>query len=390
MGAQGPLVGHLSLLRFLPPQSLTPPSEPCPQDGCPNATCSGELVFQPCAPCPLTCDDISGQATCSPDRPCHSPGEGALGSGSAEATLSAWKPHPAPSLGCWCPEGQVLGSEGQCVWPRQCPCLVDGARYWPGQRIKVNCQLCVCQDGRPRRCQPNPDCASEYPTSCGPSLKVPVPSPGHPAGHLPLPPDPNSCPPSVNCGWSSWSPWAECLGPCGSQSVQWSFRSPNNPRLSGRGRQCRGIRRKARRYQPGPSLTFAVRPACPFPGELLRFHNRPQITNCSAPSPSKPWRPQPSPPLVPCHLDPKQGNQCPHVQLSKCRRKNGSPVPLEVCGVTLLGVSHFCLHTLLGPALLVGGACKNCFPDFRPVAISEIQVKGDDQTLTQDFPSLIT
>ncbi|XP_008064182.1 SCO-spondin [Carlito syrichta] len=162
-------------------------TKPCPQDGCPNVTCSGELVFHPCAPCPLTCDDISGQAACLPDQHCSGPG-------------------------CWCPEGQVLGSEGWCVWPRQCPCLVDGARYWPGQHIKADCRLCICQDGRPRRCRPNPDCA-------------------------------------VDCGWSSWSPWAECLGPCGSQSIQWSFRSPNNPRLSGRGRQCRGIHRKARRCQ---------------------------------------------------------------------------------------------------------------------------------------------
>ncbi|XP_005404818.1 PREDICTED: SCO-spondin [Chinchilla lanigera] len=165
-------------------------TKPCPQDGCPNATCSGELVFQPCAPCPLTCDDVSGQAVCPPEQPCSSPG-------------------------CWCPEGQVLDSEGRCVWPRQCPCLVDGTRYWPGQRIKADCQLCVCRDGRPRRCRPNPDCA-------------------------------------VNCGWSSWSPWAECLGPCGSQSIQWSFRSPNNPRQSGRGRRCLGIHRKARRCQVEP------------------------------------------------------------------------------------------------------------------------------------------
>ncbi|XP_008583107.1 PREDICTED: SCO-spondin, partial [Galeopterus variegatus] len=165
-------------------------SKPCPQDSCPNANCSGELVFRSCAPCPLTCDDISGQTMCPPDRPCSSPG-------------------------CWCPEGQVLGSEGRCVWPRQCPCLVDGTRYWPGQSIKADCRLCICQDGRPRRCRPNPDCA-------------------------------------VNCGWSSWSPWAECLGPCDSQSIQWSFRSPNNPRPSGRGRQCRGIHRKARRCQTEP------------------------------------------------------------------------------------------------------------------------------------------
>ncbi|KAM9651443.1 SCO-spondin-like [Trichechus inunguis] len=159
-------------------------TKPCTQDGCPNATCPGELVLWPCAPCPLTCEDISSQASCPPDRPCNP--------------------------GCWCPEGQLLGSAGRCVWPRHCPCLVDGARYWPGQRIEANCQVCVCQDGWPRRCRPNPDC-------------------------------------TVDCGWSSWSPWAECLGPCGSHSIQWSFRSPNNPHLSERSSQCRGIHRKARR-----------------------------------------------------------------------------------------------------------------------------------------------
>lgn len=60
-------------------------SGPCPQDGCPNATCSGQLVFWPCAPCPLTCDEISGRAECSADQPCSGPGKGkggALGPGS--------------------------------------------------------------------------------------------------------------------------------------------------------------------------------------------------------------------------------------------------------------------------------------------------------------------
>lgn len=52
---------------------------------------------------------------------------------------------------------------------------------------------------------------------------------------------------AVHCGWSSWSEWGECLGPCGVQSVQWSFRSPNNPTKHGDGRTCRGIYRKARR-----------------------------------------------------------------------------------------------------------------------------------------------
>lgn len=63
--------------------------------------------------------------------------------------------------GCWCPEGKVLGTEGRCVRPRQCPCLVDGAHYWPGQRIKMDCQLCFCQDGQPHRCRPNPECAGK-------------------------------------------------------------------------------------------------------------------------------------------------------------------------------------------------------------------------------------
>lgn len=70
-------------------------------------------------------------------------------------------PNAGLSLGCWCPEGKVLGTEGQCVRPRQCPCLVDGARYWPGQRIKMDCQLCFCQGGQPRRCRPNPECAGK-------------------------------------------------------------------------------------------------------------------------------------------------------------------------------------------------------------------------------------
>ncbi|OXB70711.1 UNVERIFIED_CONTAM: hypothetical protein H355_006104 [Colinus virginianus] len=78
--------------------------------------------------------------------------------------------------------------------------------------MKLNCRLCTCLDGQPRRCRHNPAC-------------------------------------SVSCSWSAWSPWGECLGPCGVQSIQWSFRSPSHPSKHGTNRQCRGIYRKARRCQ---------------------------------------------------------------------------------------------------------------------------------------------
>lgn len=43
-------------------------SGPCPQDSCPNAACSGKLMFQPCAPCPLTCDGICSQVACPEEQ----------------------------------------------------------------------------------------------------------------------------------------------------------------------------------------------------------------------------------------------------------------------------------------------------------------------------------
>lgn len=49
----------------------------------------------------------------------------------------------------------------QCVLPEECVCEVAGVRYWPGQQMKVDCEICVCERGRPQRCQPNPDCSGE-------------------------------------------------------------------------------------------------------------------------------------------------------------------------------------------------------------------------------------
>ncbi|XP_010767368.1 SCO-spondin, partial [Notothenia coriiceps] len=173
----------------LPGFNLPMEIKPCPDDGCANTSCPTGLVRHSCAPCPVSCAHISSGTTCDSIAPC--------------------------SPGCWCPDGQVMSHKQQCVLPEECVCEVAGLRYWPGQQIKLDCEICVCERGRPQRCQSNQDC-------------------------------------SVHCGWSSWSEWGECLGPCGVQSVQWSFRSPNNPIKHGDGRTCRGIYRKARRCQTDP------------------------------------------------------------------------------------------------------------------------------------------
>nr|XP_032822651.1 SCO-spondin-like [Petromyzon marinus] len=165
--------------------------QPCPTEDCHvPADCAGDMTWRDCVGCPLTCEDLVGDAGCKQPLPCHA--------------------------GCQCPPGKVLDATSQrCVGAAECPCMLGGVRHWPGQLVKSECNLCVCQDGRLQHCQPNPEC-------------------------------------SVNCGWSSWSEWGECLGPCGVQSVQWSFRSPNNPTKHGDGLQCRGIHRKARRCQTEP------------------------------------------------------------------------------------------------------------------------------------------
>uniref|UniRef100_G3N7U1 SCO-spondin n=1 Tax=Gasterosteus aculeatus aculeatus TaxID=481459 RepID=G3N7U1_GASAC len=189
-GCIPPLYGGRDCFQLPGPSNLpTEISKPCPDDGCANTTCPTGLVRHSCAPCPVSCAHISSGTSCDAKAPCYS--------------------------GCWCPEGQVMSHTQQCVSPEECVCEAAGVRYWPGQQIKIDCEICVCERGRTQRCQPNPDC-------------------------------------SVHCGWSSWTEWGECLGPCGVQSVQWSFRSPNNPIKHGDGRACRGIYRKARRCQTNP------------------------------------------------------------------------------------------------------------------------------------------
>ncbi|XP_043542355.1 SCO-spondin-like, partial [Chiloscyllium plagiosum] len=185
---------------------------PCNLDDCPSVQhCPGELVMRDCATCPLTCAELSTNSSCSGKGGCFS--------------------------GCWCPEGLLLDDNQHCVQVAACPCYVDGLKYWPGQLVKVHCEICHCHQGRLDSCQHNPQC-------------------------------------SVDCGWSVWSPWGECLGPCGVQSVQWSFRSPNNPKQQGQGHQCRGIYRKARRCQTAPCED------CEFQGRSYSMGERWKVGQC--------------------------------------------------------------------------------------------------------------
>ncbi|TKS88049.1 SCO-spondin Precursor [Collichthys lucidus] len=108
--------------------------KPCPDDGCANISCPTGLVRHSCAPCPVSCAHISSGTTCDPPTTTCSPG-------------------------CRCPDGLVMSHMQQCVLPEECVCEVAGVRYWPGQQMKVDCEICVCERGRPQRCQPNPDCS---------------------------------------------------------------------------------------------------------------------------------------------------------------------------------------------------------------------------------------
>ncbi len=162
-------------------------SGPCPQDDCANVSCPAGLVRHICAPCPLTCAHVSGATTCDHSSRCFS--------GELSEYFTASLSHRGPFInadtvviyckysndctvyswlsvssdffccfvsGCWCPDGKVMNHEQQCVRPEECVCEVSGVRYWPGQQVKVSCDICVCERGRAQRCHTNPECSGEH------------------------------------------------------------------------------------------------------------------------------------------------------------------------------------------------------------------------------------
>lgn len=136
-------------------------SEPCPNiGGCANTSCPPGLVRHNCVPCPMSCGHVSSGTACVPPTGPCSPGDSQKKT-HHKIKLSCHFPTIFVSLssGCWCPEGQVMSHTQQCVLPEECVCEMAGVRYWPGQQMKVDCEICVCERGRPQSCKPNPDCS---------------------------------------------------------------------------------------------------------------------------------------------------------------------------------------------------------------------------------------
>uniref|UniRef100_A0A803KB07 Mucin 6, oligomeric mucus/gel-forming n=1 Tax=Xenopus tropicalis TaxID=8364 RepID=A0A803KB07_XENTR len=89
---------------------------------CPLEACPANQIYRECA------------APCSPT--CSNP----------TYTCSSHCVH-----GCFCPPGTVLDDLSKnltCVPVSQCPCVVNGKRYYPGERIKSDCSDCKCHMGQ--------------------------------------------------------------------------------------------------------------------------------------------------------------------------------------------------------------------------------------------------
>ncbi|XP_060543722.1 mucin-5B-like [Pantherophis guttatus] len=48
--------------------------------------------------------------------------------------------------GCVCPDGLVSDEKGHCIPVEECPCIHNEATYQPGEKIKVDCNTCICKN----------------------------------------------------------------------------------------------------------------------------------------------------------------------------------------------------------------------------------------------------
>ncbi|KAK3549020.1 hypothetical protein QTP70_025092 [Hemibagrus guttatus] len=96
-------------------------------DDCPNGkvyyNCRGPQGAGPSGvgvACEVTCRNLMLNLTCPPLTPCVS--------------------------GCGCPAG-LVGHNGECYYPENCPCVWLGLEYLPGQTVDTPCYRCVCHRG---------------------------------------------------------------------------------------------------------------------------------------------------------------------------------------------------------------------------------------------------
>ncbi|TSL75303.1 Otogelin-like protein [Bagarius yarrelli] len=104
------------------PLDLEPETDDCP-NGKVYYNCRGPQGAGPSGvgvACEVTCRNLMLNLTCPPLTPCVS--------------------------GCGCPAG-LVGHNGECYYPENCPCTWLGLEYLPGQTVDTPCYRCVCHRG---------------------------------------------------------------------------------------------------------------------------------------------------------------------------------------------------------------------------------------------------
>ncbi|XP_015669839.1 mucin-2 isoform X2 [Protobothrops mucrosquamatus] len=98
----------------------------CYGDGDSEQDCSAPMVYFNCRNATTDSKGAGCQKSCQTlDTHCYS---------------------PQCVSGCVCPHGLVSDGKGSCIPVEECPCIHNDATYQPGEKIKVDCNTCICQN----------------------------------------------------------------------------------------------------------------------------------------------------------------------------------------------------------------------------------------------------
>ncbi|XP_007439276.2 mucin-5B, partial [Python bivittatus] len=98
----------------------------CIGDGDSEPVCSTPMVYFDCK------NATTGSKGAECQKSCH--------------TLDMHCYSPQCVSGCLCPDGLVSDGKGGCIPVEECPCIHNEATYQPGEKIKVDCNTCVCKN----------------------------------------------------------------------------------------------------------------------------------------------------------------------------------------------------------------------------------------------------